>query len=336
MSAIDLFIEKARQGAKKLVLPEGQDSRVVSAANMILEDKIASEVIVIGTEEEISAACSKAGITERKFKCLDHLSCDFFEEYAEQFKEIRKKKNISLEQARESIKNRVFFAALMTRNNMVDGLVAGSISSTGDMLRASFNCVGTAPGIKTGSSCFVMDLVNPTESGDEVLLYADCGVNPNPDADQLVDIAIATCNTYRSLMGTTPKVAFLSFSTYGSAEHELLDKIIEASKKFKAKIEAENLDIIADGELQVDAAIVPSVAKSKAPDSKLAGAANVLIFPDLNAGNIAYKLTQRLAGAGAYGPILQGLARPINDLSRGCSAEDIHGVAAITVCQSMV
>lgn len=336
MSAIDLFIEKARQGAKKLVLPEGQDPRVVSAANMIIEDKIASEVIVIGSETEIAAACAKANITERKFKCLDHLNCDFFEEYAEQFMEIRKKKNLSIEQARDFIKSRIFFAALMTRNNMVDGLVAGSIASTGDMLRASFNCVGTAPGIKTGSSCFVMDLVNPTESGDNVLLYADCGVNPDPDADQLVDIAIATCNTYRSLMGKTPKVAFLSFSTYGSAKHELLDKIVEASEKFKARIEAENLDIIADGELQVDAAIVPSVAKSKAPDSKLAGAANVLIFPDLNAGNIAYKLTQRLASAGAYGPILQGLARPINDLSRGCTAEDIHGVAAITVCQSMV
>ncbi|MCK4983178.1 MAG: phosphate acetyltransferase [Victivallaceae bacterium] len=336
MSAIDLFIEKARQGAKKLVLPEGQDPRVVTAANMIIKDKIASEVIVLGTESEIAAACAEADISERKFQCLDHLTCDFFEKYAEQFKEIRKKKNISIEEAREFIKNRIFFGALMTRNNMVDGLVAGSIASTGDMLRASFNCVGTALGIKTGSSCFVMDLVNPTESGDNVLLYADCGVNPDPDADQLVDIAIATCDTYRALMGKTPKAAFLSFSTYGSAKHELLDKIIEASEKFKAKIKAENLDIIGDGELQVDAAIVPSVAKSKAPDSKLAGAANVLIFPDLNAGNIAYKLTQRIAGAGAYGPILQGLARPINDLSRGCSAEDIYGVAAITVCQSMV
>ena len=264
------------------------------------------------------------------------MTCDFFEEYAEQFKEIRKKKGISLEEAREAVKNRIFFGALMTRNSMVDGLVAGSIASTPDMLRASFNCVGTAPGIKIGSSCFVMDLAKPTESGDSVLLYSDCGVNPDPDADQMIDIAIATCNTYRSLMGKTPKVAFLSFSTYGSAKHEILDKIVEASEKFKAKIAAENLDIIADGELQADAALVPSVAKSKAPDSKLAGAANVLIFPDLNAGNIAYKLTQRLAGAGAYGPILQGLARPINDLSRGCTAEDIYGVAAITVCQSML
>ena len=336
MSAIDLFVERARQGAKKLVLPEGHDPRVVAAANMIIDGKVAVEVTVIGTEAEIAASCAKAGITERKFKCLDHLSCDFFEEYAEQFKEIRKKKNISLEDARKAISNRIFFGALMTRNKMVDGLVAGSIASTPDMLRASFNCVGTAPGIKIGSSCFVMDLATPTESGDTVLLYADCGVNPNPDSDQMVDIATATCDTYRALMGKTPKVAFLSFSTYGSAKHEILDKIIEATAKFKAKIKAENLDVIADGELQGDAALVPAVAKSKAPGSEVAGAANVLIFPDLNAGNIAYKLTQRLAGAGAYGPILQGLARPINDLSRGCTAEDIYGVAAITICQGMV
>jgi phosphate acetyltransferase len=336
MSAIDLFVEKARQGNKKLVLPEGQDPRVVKAANMIFEGGVASEVIVLGTEEEIGAACKEANVTERKFQCLDYLTCDFFEEYAEQFKEIRAKKNISIEQAREAISNRIFFGALMTRNKMVDGLVAGSIASTPDMLRASFNCVGTAPGIKIGSSCFVMDLAQPTISGDNVLLYADCGVNPDPNADQMVDIAMATSDTYRALTGKTPKVAFLSFSTYGSAKHELLDKIIEAKDKFKAKIKAEELDIIADGELQADAALVPAVAKSKAPESELAGAANVLIFPDLNAGNIAYKLTQRLAGAGAYGPILQGLARPINDLSRGCTAEDIYGVAAITVCQGMV
>ena len=335
MSAVDLFVERARRGGKKLVLPEGQDPRVVAAANMIVEKKVAVEVTVLGSEAEIAASCEKAGVTERKFQCLDYLNCDFFEQYAEQFKEIRKKKNITIEQAREAISDRIFFGALMTRNQMVDGLVAGSIASTPDMLRASFNCIGTAPGIKIGSSCFVMDLARPTESGDNVLLYADCGVNPNPDADQMVDIATATANTYRALMGKTPKVAFLSFSTYGSAKHEILDKIVEATAKFKAKIEAENLDIIADGELQGDAALVPAVAKSKAPGSKIAGAANVLIFPDLNAGNIAYKLTERLAGAAAYGPILQGLARPINDLSRGCSAEDIYGVAAITICQGM-
>jgi phosphate acetyltransferase len=335
MSAIDLFVKRASSVKKTLVLPEGMDPRVVAAANMIIENGVAVEVTVLGTPQEIDASCKEAGVTERKFKTLDHLTCDFFEEYAAQFCELRKKKGISLDDARKAMKDRIFFGSMMNRNHKVDGMVAGSIASTPDMLRAAFNCIGTAPGIKIASSCFVMDLKTPTLSGDDVLLYADCGVNPNPDADQLVDIAMATCTTYRALLGKQPKVAFLSFSTHGSASHEILDKIVAATAKFKAKIKAENLDIIADGELQADAALVPKVATQKAPDSEIVGNANILIYPDLNAGNIAYKLTQRLAGAGAYGPILQGLGRPVNDLSRGCTAEDIYGVAAITVCQSI-
>jgi phosphate acetyltransferase len=203
------------------------------------------------------------------------------------------------------------------------------------MLRASFQVLGTAKGIKIGSSCFVMDLKTPTPAGDSVLLYADCGVNPNPNAEELVDIAMATAQTYRALIGKTPKIAFLAFSTFGSAKHEMLDKIIKATALTKEKVAAENLDIIVDGELQADSALVPSVAKSKSPNSAIAGDANILIFPDLNAGNICYKITQRLAGADAYGPILQGLAKPVNDLSRGCTADDIFGVAAITVCQAL-
>jgi phosphate acetyltransferase len=311
------------------------DPRVVAAANMIIEHKVAKEVIVLGTEQELNESCKQSGIIDRKFTSVDHLKCDYFEEYALQFCELRKKKGISLDDARKAVQNRIFFGALMTRNMKVDGMVAGSIASTPDMLKAAFSCVGTAPGIKIASSCFVMDLKTPTLAGDDVLLYSDCGVNPNPDADQLVDIALATSRTYRALFGKTPKVAFLSFSTHGSASHELLEKVVAATAKFKARIVEEKLDIIADGELQADAALVPKVAIQKAPDSKIVGDANVLIFPDLNAGNICYKITQRLAGAGAYGPILQGLARPVNDLSRGCVAEDIFGVAAITVCQSI-
>jgi phosphate acetyltransferase len=335
MSAIEKFVARAASAGKTLVLPEGMDPRVVTAANMIIERGVAKKVIVMGTEQELAESCKQSGITQRKFESLDHLTCDFFEQYAAQFCELRKKKGISMDDARKAMQDRIFFGAMMTRNAMVDGMVAGSVASTPDMLRASFNCIGTAPGIKIASSCFVMDLQTPTIAGDEVLLYSDCGVNPNPDADQLVDIALATSRTYRALLGKQPKVAFLSFSTHGSASHEILDKVIAATAKFKAKIVAENLDIIADGELQADAALVPKVAIQKAPQSAIVGDANVLIFPDLNAGNICYKLTQRLAGAGAYGPILQGLAKPVNDLSRGCVAEDIFGVAAITVCQSI-
>lgn len=335
MSAIDKFVARARAARKNLVLPEGMDPRVVTAANKIIAEGVAARVIVLGTAEELERSCQEAGIKERKFESLDHTTCDFFEEYAAQFCAMREKKGMTIEGAREAMKNRIFFGSMMTRNGMVDGLVAGSIASTPDMLRAAFTCIGTAPGIKIGSSCFVMDLVKPTPSGDDVLIYSDCGVNPNPNAEELVDIAMAASNTYRSLMNQTPRVAFLAFSTYGSAKHEILDKIVKAAAMFKEKVKNEGLDIITDGELQADAALVPAVAASKAKGSPVAGAANVLIFPDLNAGNICYKLTERLAGAAAYGPILQGLAKPVNDLSRGCKAEDIFGVAAITICQGL-
>jgi len=335
MSAIEKFAERARTVSRTIVLPEGQDPRVVKAANMAVEKKVVGKIIVLGTEEEISKACADAGIAERKFECLDYLKSPLFEDFAQELYEMRKAKGLEIEKARKMMSSRIYFGAMMCRRKMVDGLVAGSIASTADMLRAAFHCIGTAPGIKSASSCFVMDLATPAPAGDEVLVFADCGVNPNPDADQLVDIAMATSKSYRSLLGKTPRVAFLSFSTHGSADHEVLIKIREAAAKFAAKVEAEKLDIVCDGELQADAAIVPKVAAAKAPGSPVAGSANVLIFPDLNCGNICYKLVQRLAKAEAYGPVLQGLAKPLNDLSRGCSAEDIYGEIVITVCQSL-
>ncbi len=333
MSIVETFIKKAQGLNKTIVLPEGQDPRVVMAASKAMKNDVA-KIIVLGTEDEISSSCKEAGITEINFSVIDPAKSDKLIEYAEEFCELRKKRNVKMEKALEVMKSRIFFGAMMCRKGDADGLVAGSIASTGDMLRAAFTVVGTAPGINTGSSSFIMDLKEKSPAGDSVLLFADCAVNPDPTAEQLVDIGIASANTYRALMGKQPKVAFLAFSTYGSASHATLDKIKTAAKLAKEKIVNENMDIlIDDSELQADSAIVPNVAASKCPNSPLNGAANVLVFPDLNSGNICYKLTQRLAGAGAYGPVLQGLSKPVNDLSRGCSSEDIYGLIAITACQ---
>ncbi|MDD3885751.1 MAG: phosphate acetyltransferase [Victivallaceae bacterium] len=334
MAVIDKLFDRARQNPKVIVLPEGRDPRVIVAANKAAKLGIVKKLIVLGSEAELSASCAAAGVTERNFEAIDYLASPLFKDFADEFVEMRKAKGMTPEKAAATMKSRIYFGAMMCRRGLADGLVAGSIASTADMLRAAFHCIGVAPGIKIASSCFVMDLATPTASGDDVLLFADCGVNPNPDADQLVDIAAATSATYKALLGKTARVAFLSFSTKGSAENEILEKITAAAQKFADKVKAEGLDVISDGELQADAALVPSVAKAKAPGSPVAGAANVLIFPDLNAGNICYKLVQRLAHANAYGPVLQGLKKPLNDLSRGCSADDIVGQIAISVCQA--
>jgi phosphate acetyltransferase len=266
---------------------------------------------------------------------LDYLNSPEKVRLAKSLHALRAAKGMTPEQAEAAIRNRLYFGDMMVREGLADGLVAGSIATTPDMVRAAFQCMGTAPGIKTGSSCFLMDLPKPTPGGESLLIYADAGVNPNPTAEQLVDIAVATIRTYTSLVDGQPRVAFLSFSTKGSAKHELVDKMTRAMELTRQRLAQVGVPALGDGELQADAAIVPAVAAKKCPDSPLKGAANILIFPDLQAGNICYKITERLGGARAYGPIMQGLAKPINDLSRGCSADDIVGVAAITVCQSL-
>ncbi len=335
MSLLDSLIPKARNARRTLVLAEGQDPRVMQAAAKIAQAGIAARVIVLATPAE--AATSAAGISMERLPVtiLDYHNSPESESLAMSFAERRKHKGVTIPQARQLMKDRLYFGDMMVHDGLADGLVAGSIASTPDMVRAAFHCVGTAPGISTGSSCFVMELATPTIAGDRILLYADSGVNPDPTAEQLVDIAVSTIHSYRALVGGQSRVAFLSFSTHGSTKHPLAEKMMTATALTRKRAAELGLDAIIDGELQVDAAIVPDVAAKKCPNSPIKGAANIFIFPDLQTGNICYKITERLANATAYGPIMQGLAKPINDLSRGCSVDDIVGVAVITVCQSV-
>lgn len=326
---------KAAAAGLTIVLPEGHDPRVMQAAKLVAERKTA-KVKILATPAEAELAAKGVCFQKLDVEIIDWNKSPLFDQLAMALFERRKNKGLTEDQAREMTGNRLYFGNLMLNQGLVDGLVAGSIASTPDMLRSAFHCVGTAKGIKLASSCFVMDLKTPAPAGDETLIFADCGVNPNPTAEELVDIALATINTHQALIGTQPRLAFLCYSTKGSAKGDLVTKMATAAELTRTRVAELGLDAQVDGELQADAALVPAVAAAKAPSSPLQGQANILIFPDLNCGNICYKMTQRLAGAEAYGPIMQGVAKPINDLSRGCSAEDIAGVAAITACQAIL
>ena len=299
--------------------------------------------VVLGTAQEISDAEAKAGLSleERGIRVIDYTLGDAELEAAyleawnakESRKPAEKQKIIDLAAAQQTLRSkRIYFGGMMVKLGRVDGLVAGSIASTGDMLRAAFHTLGTEKGVKTASSCFLMDLREPTESGDGVLAFGDCAVIPNPTAEQLVDIGLASAQTYRDLTGNEPRVAFLSFSTKGSAAGDLVEKVQRAVELAKPVFAEKGIKM--DGELQFDAAIVPSVGRLKNPRGDIQGNANVFVFPDLQAGNIGYKSAQRLGGATAIGPNLQGLAKAMNDLSRGCSAEDIVGTICVTLLQS--
>lgn len=333
------FLEKIIPVAQKkrgvIVLPEGQDARVIKAAVKAANEGVAKP-IVLGTASEISAAEEEAGVTlaSAEIQVVDFTTSELLPQLSEALYERREAKGMTRERALEILKTqRLYFGGMMVKRNLAQGLVAGSIASTGDMLRSAFHCVGTAPGIKLASSCFIMDLREPTECGDSTLVFSDCAVNPNPTAEQLVDIAMSATDSYKQLIGKNPKLAFLSFSTKGSAKHELVDKVSSAVALTKSRFEEIGEDAVVDGELQVDTALVPAVASAKNKDGAIRGDANVFVFPDLQAGNISYKLVERLAGADAYGPILQGLASPVNDLSRGCAADDIFAIIVITALQ---
>ena len=342
MKAIEKIIERATALNGTIVLPEGMDPRVITAACALVDRKICTP-IVLGTPEEIAAAEQKAGLSlaDRGIKTIDYTLGDAELEAAyleawnakESRKPPEKQKIIDLAAAEKTLRTkRIYFGGMMVKLGRVDGLVAGSIASTGDMLRAAFHTLGTQKGVKSASSCFILDLREPTPSGDTVLAFGDCAVIPCPTAEQLVDIGLSSAETYRSLTGNEPRVAFLSFSTKGSASHDLVSKVQQAVELAKPRFAEVGVKI--DGELQFDAAIVPSVGQLKNPGGDIQGNANVFVFPDLQAGNIGYKIAQRLGGATAIGPCLQGLAKAMNDLSRGCSAEDIVGTICVTLLQS--
>ena len=414
MNAIKNIIERASKLNGTVVLPEGQDARVITAACACVERKIATP-IVLGTAAEIADAEAKAGKKLADFgiavidyttglvisgeaesfplqnkegssssrsgkdsasplvgassssrsgkdsasplvgassssrsgkdsasplvgasSLLDDLAKAYHEAWnaKEAKKPAEKQKLIDFETAKKTLTTkRIYFGGMMVKMGMVQGLVAGSIASTGDMLRAAFHTLGTQKGVKTASSCFIIDLKTPTESGDGVLAFGDCGVIPNPTAEQLVDIGLATAQSYRDLTGNEPRVAYLSFSTKGSAAGDLVEKVQKAVELARPKFAEAGIKM--DGEMQFDAAIVPAVGKQKNPNGEIQGNANVFIFPDLQAGNIAYKVAQRIGGADAIGPNLQGLAKAMNDLSRGCSADDIVATVAVTMLQSV-
>ena len=330
MELIDQIKLNARKHNKRIVLPEGTEERTIQAADIAIQEGLA-QIILIGNPAEINALAVKKGLNYiSKAKIVDPKSHKMKDHYIDLMVELRKHKGLTREEASKLIEDPLYLGVLMIKNGDADGEVTGADHSTGDVLRPAFHYVKTAPGISVVSGAFIMILPDKSFGENGVLIYADGAVHPNPTDRELAEIAIATAHTTRAIAGFEPRIAMLSFSTKGSASHELVDKVISATKIAKEM----DPDLMIDGELQADAALIEAIGQKKAPGSKIAGKANVLIFPNLDCGNIAYKLTQRLAHAEAIGPILQGMAAPINDLSRGCSVSDIVSLIAITANQA--
>lgn len=329
MGLMEAIWSKAKSDIKVISLPEGSEPRTVRAAEIIKRQGLA-EAVLVGNLDEINKTAAREGVNLEGIKIIDPRTSEKLDFYAEKLYDLRKSKGVTLDEAKETVKNEIYFGTMMVKLKDADGMVSGAIHATGDLLRPGMQIIKTAPGVSIVSSIFIMETPNQGYGENGLFIFGDCAVNPNPNARELASIAIASANTGKALCGIEPRVALLSFSSKGSAKHELVDKVAEATRLAKEMAP----DIMIDGELQLDAAIVPKVAELKAKGSDVAGRANVLIFPDLQSGNIGYKLVQRLGNAEAIGPICQGFAAPINDLSRGCSTEDIVNVVAITAVQA--